>query len=39
MLVRAATLEDHDAVVELMQYLHASDPKLSENVSLPKLTK
>jgi len=34
--VRTAILKDHDAVVELMQYLHAGDPKLSENVSLPK---
>ena len=36
MRVRTAILKDHDAVVELMQYLHAGDSKLSENVSLPK---
>jgi len=33
MLVRAATMRDHDGVVELMQFMHPSDPKLSENVS------
>ena len=36
MLVRAATLKDHDAVVDLMQYLHASDPKLAKNVTMSK---
>lgn len=29
MLVRAATLEDHDAVMELMTFLQPNDPKLS----------
>ena len=36
MLVRTATLEDHDDVLELMQYLHASDQQLTDTVSLPK---
>jgi len=30
MLVRAATLEDHDRVMELMCFLQPNDPKLSE---------
>lgn len=38
MLVRTAVLQDHAAVVELMQYLHLSDPKLTENISLPIFT-
>ena len=33
MLVRTATLEDHDRVMELMRFLQPNDPKLSEEKS------
>jgi len=39
MFVRAAILADHDGVIELMQYLNTSDPKLSETVSMPVFSK
>ena len=34
MLVRTATLEDHDRVMELMRFLQPNDPKLSEEKRL-----